>query len=127
MKTICLLASTMILAKAVRLDSSSQEKLYKYIQEEENMPSDNTLIQWKPRKIYDADGDGVEDNVHKTHEELDDFYWPNNFGAVDEINNTHHGNLPGHVQLAWDLVHETEPKPSRFRLVNDPADIPVPE
>ena len=50
------------------------------------------------REIYDEDGDGVEDNVKKTYEELDDFYWPNNFNSADEIYNTHHGNLPGHVR-----------------------------
>ena len=52
----------------------------------------------KLRKIYDADGDGVEDNVEKTWEELDRFYDPLSFGDAEEINNTHHGSLPGHVR-----------------------------
>ena len=52
------------------------------------------------RKIYDLDGDGVEDNVKRSRDELDDFYYPNRFGdAGDDIYNTHHGNLPGHVRL----------------------------
>ena len=52
------------------------------------------------RKIYDLDGDGVEDNVKRTRDELDDFYYPNRFGdAGDDVYNTHHGNLPGHLRL----------------------------
>ena len=51
-------------------------------------------------KIYDADGDGVEDNVKRSRDELDRFYYPNQYGdAGDDIHNTHHGNLPGHLQL----------------------------
>ena len=52
----------------------------------------------RPRRIYDADGDGVEDNVQKTREELDRFYIPAVFGAAEELHNTHHGNLPGHTR-----------------------------
>ena len=58
------------------------------------------------RRIYDADGDGVEDNVEKTRDELDRFYEPAVFGVAEEINNTHHGNLPGHVRLE---EYETAP------------------
>ena len=51
--------------------------------------------------VYDdLDGDGVEDNVKRTRDELDDFYYPNRFGdAGDDVYNTHHGNLPGHLRL----------------------------
>lgn len=52
------------------------------------------------RPIYDADGDGVEDNVKKTYEELDRFYEPAVYGVAEDIYNTHHGNLPGHVRKA---------------------------
>jgi len=52
------------------------------------------------RPIYDADGDGVEDNVHRTREELDRFYLPNQFHPTEDIYNTQHGNLPGHVRKA---------------------------
>jgi len=52
------------------------------------------------RPIYDADGDGVEDNVQRTREELDRFYLPNYFFPTEDIYNTHHGNLPGHVRKA---------------------------
>ena len=52
------------------------------------------------RRIYDLDGDGVEDNVKRSRDELDRFYYPNQFGdAGDDIHNTHHGNLPGHLRL----------------------------
>jgi hypothetical protein len=52
------------------------------------------------RPIYDADGDGVEDNVQRTREELDRFYLPNYFFPTEDIYNTQHGNLPGHVRKA---------------------------
>merc|ERR1712031_97964 len=67
------------------------------------MQTDGTLMaltrKITKRRIYDADGDGVEDNVEKTRDELDRFYEPAVFGVAEEINNTHHGNLPGHVRL----------------------------
>ena len=59
-----------------------------------------TMVDGSMRPIYDADGDGVEDNVHKTHDELDAFYDPAVFGVAEEIHNTHHGNMPGHVRKA---------------------------
>ena len=59
-----------------------------------------TMIDGTMRPIYDADGDGVEDNVHKTHDELDAFYDPAVFGVAEEIHNTHHGSMPGHVRKA---------------------------
>ena len=43
------------------------------------------------RPIYDADGDGVEDNVKKTRDELDAFYEPAVFGVAEDIYNTQHG------------------------------------
>jgi|TARA_B110000211_G_C13724924_1_gene397679 hypothetical protein len=52
------------------------------------------------RPIFDADGDGVEDNVQRTREELDRFYLPNYFFPTEDIYNTHHGSLPGHVRKA---------------------------
>ena len=52
------------------------------------------------RPIYDADGDGVEDNIQRTREELDRFYLPNYFFPTEDIYNTQHGNLPGHVRKA---------------------------
>merc|ERR1711990_928129 len=59
-----------------------------------------TAVDGAGRPIYDADGDGVEDNVHRTREELDRFYLPNYFFPTEDIYNTHHGNLPGHVRKA---------------------------
>ena len=52
------------------------------------------------RPIYDEDGDGVEDNVKKTRDELDRFYEPAVYREAEDIYNTHHGNLPGHVRKA---------------------------
>ena len=43
------------------------------------------------------DDDGVHDNVKKTQGELDKFGKPV-FHPVEEIHNTRHGNLPGHVR-----------------------------
>lgn len=59
-----------------------------------------TMVDGSMRPIYDSDGDGVEDNVKKTRDELDRFYEPAVFGVSEEIFNTHHGNLPGHVRKA---------------------------
>ena len=63
----------------------------------------------------------------KSYDELDDFYYPNQFGPVDEINNTHHGNLPGHVRLEWDMVHEVEPKESKWVLASKGVQAPPKE
>jgi hypothetical protein len=51
-----------------------------------------------------VDGDGVEDNVMKTADELDEYFEPAVFGSVDDMYNTHHGNYPGHVQREFDLM-----------------------
>lgn len=50
-------------------------------------------------KITDKDGDGVEDNVKKTAEELDRFNHPVFGTDIDDIHNTHQGTLPGHRHL----------------------------
>jgi len=68
-----------------------------------NGPEDLELLSFsrdfrpfKPTAIYDEDGDGVEDNIHLTADQLDKFYKPNVFGApIEHIFNTRHGNLPG--------------------------------
>jgi hypothetical protein len=83
---------------------------------------------WKPvdvnkkRRIYDADGDGVEDNVHKTFEELDRFYKPNRMGdTADDVYNTKHGNLPGHVRM------EEATSPKEEKPLYGPGDLGVKE
>lgn len=48
------------------------------------------------RNIIDKDGDGVEDNEHLTHHELDRFIKPWVYGDVEEMHNTRNGELPGH-------------------------------
>merc|ERR1719152_28656 len=65
------------------------------------------MVDGSMRSIYDADGDGVEDNIDRTREELDRFYLPNYFFPTEDIYNTHHGNLPGHVRKA---EYEGEPE-----------------
>lgn len=68
-----------------------------------NGPEDLELLgfsrEFRPFKktaIYDADGDGIEDNMKLSSEQLDAFYKPNFFGApIEHIFNTRHGNLPG--------------------------------
>ena len=72
------------------------------------------LLQFRPKefkawRINDADGDGVEDNVHKTFYELDRFYKPAYFFPLEDLHNTHHGNLPGHVQKEFDLKQSAPP------------------
>jgi len=49
-------------------------------------------------EIYDVDGDGVEDNIDFSSEQLDSFYFPTNFNSGEDIYNTRHGGMPGHRQ-----------------------------
>lgn len=107
------------------LDSrlSNQVQLEMYISEmrgPDDLPDDLTLLQSSASKheaagrraIYDADGDGVEDNkfdnATEAADELDKFYDPLAFGVAEDLNNTHHGNLPGHVQAYFDTT-QAEP------------------
>ena len=62
---------------------------------------------WK-RRITDEDGDGIEDMVKFNHDELDEFTDPLVFGVAEDINNTHHGNLPGHKNLEF-TMNQGEP------------------
>lgn len=82
-------------------------------------PEDLAFLQWEANnnRIYDEDGDGIEDNRFDTHDELDKFYLPNVFGVAEDLHNTHHGNLPGHVQMEFDLG-ESEPADT-YTLVKD--------
>ena len=90
------------------LDGSMRQTSHKHHKKSHHSKSGVvlTMIDGSMRPIYDEDGDGVEDNVHKTHDELDAFYDPAVFGVADEIHNTHHGNLPGHVRKS---EYEGEP------------------
>ena len=63
------------------------------------LQTDGSMMMLRKRRIYDADGDGVEDNVEKTRDELDRFYIPFAFKEAEDMHNTHHGNLPGHKRL----------------------------
>jgi hypothetical protein len=81
-------------------ESSSQELMTKFIDiiDSPEAISDENLVQWSAgnNKIYDADGDGVEDNKHLTSDQLDKFYKPNRFFPTEHIHNTRNGELPGH-------------------------------
>ena len=68
----------------------------------------NPRVVYKPRRITDKDGDGVEDNVHLTHKELERFTNPKVFGPVNDIHNTHGGWYPGHRRL------EEEPSEPKY-------------
>jgi len=105
-------------AEYLQLEENS-EKLSMYINKIHS-PEDLELVQWNGnhRHINDADGDGVEDNRHFSHDELDRFYIPAVFGVAEELHNTHHGNLPGHIQRYWD-EHESEPK-NTYDLIEKP-------
>lgn len=74
---------------------------------------------WHGRKITDADGDGIEDNVALDHYELDEFYDPLVFGVAEDVHNTRHGNLPGHNQL-WFTESLNEPANHRQDIVQKP-------
>ena len=68
-------------------------------------------------EIFDADGDGVEDNVQYTHGELDDFFFPTNFNSAEDIYNTRHGNYPGHRQKEF---YDAQAIPESMELVKGP-------
>jgi hypothetical protein len=74
---------------------------------------------FRKRMIYDEDGDGVEDNREDTAEELDKFYLPMVFFPSEEIHNTHHGDMPGHINRYFDEVTEAEPS-NTYDLVTAP-------
>ena len=81
-------------------------------------PMDENLMTFRPQdlkhahvawEINDADGDGVEDNVHLTPDQLDKYYKPNYFFPTEHIYNTRNGNLPGHIQKGYyDIQKEPE-------------------
>lgn len=97
----------------VQLNESSenQSKLFQMIDKMDRPEAlnEDSLVQFRPWKITDEDKDGVEDNQKRTFWELDRFYKPAVFGVVESIHNTHHLNLPGHVQLEWE---EKQSEPS---------------
>jgi hypothetical protein len=97
---------------------SSQDLLSKFIDvvnSPEDLSNDNLLMfEAGNNKIYDADGDGVEDNVYKTHDELDKYYIPNRFFPTEDVYNTRHGNLPGHLQKEY---YDSQHEPASMDLV----------
>ena len=99
-------------------ESSSQELLSKFI-DVVNSPddlADDNLLMWRAgaNKIYDADGDGVEDNRELTHEQLDKYYLPNRFFPTEHIYNTRNGELPGHLQKEF---YDQQKEPESMDLV----------
>jgi hypothetical protein len=59
----------------------------------------NSMAQFKPRRIIDADGDGVEDNVKMDQYTLDKFRKMVYGAPVEDLHNTHNGEMPGHVRF----------------------------
>jgi hypothetical protein len=55
-----------------------------------------------PRKIIDADGDGVEDNRAVSRRWLDRFEEDVYGYYIDDIHNTHNGELAGHERWGED-------------------------
>lgn len=87
-----------------------------------NLSDDNlSMLTWERgnNEIYDKDGDGVEDNVSDGWQswKFDKYYLPAVFHEVEDINNTHHGNLPGMLQKEWE-DEQTEPLDT-YSIVED--------
>tara|TARA_B110001450_G_C17314174_1_gene356710 strand:- start:130 stop:480 length:351 start_codon:yes stop_codon:yes gene_type:complete len=71
--------------------------------------------------IHDADGDGVEDNVKKSRDDLDMFYYPNVMGEAGmDVENTRHGGLPGHITKEWMDLKTPAPEDT-YSLVKKPV------
>lgn len=77
------------------------------------IPSEDIFLQmtsgYKPRRILDEDGDGVEDNMHKTQWELDRFRRMVFTPAVEDLHNTRNGKFPGHHNWGEDPEPGTDP------------------
>jgi len=63
----------------------------------------------KKRRIIDEDGDGVEDNIKKTQWELDRYREPVFGVPIEDLNNTHNGEMPGHVRFGEGPEPGTDP------------------
>lgn len=74
------------------------------------------------REITDEDGDGVEDNVKMSSQELDKFYKPAVFKHAEEMHNTRNGELPGH-HLKED--HKEPEGPHASDLINNDTGVPI--
>jgi len=68
-----------------------------YSDKEIPMPTMAQTYSLDTRDIIDENGDGVEDNVHKSQGELDRFR-KKVFDPTEEIHNTQNGEYPGHVR-----------------------------
>ena len=64
---------------------------------------------YKPRRIIDADGDGVEDNQKFDQYTLDKFRKMVYSPAVEDLHNTRNGELPGHVRWGENAEPGTNP------------------
>jgi hypothetical protein len=54
---------------------------------------------------------------------LDKFYKPNNFFPLEDVYNTRHGNLPGHIQRYW---YTKQQEPESRDLITAPINNPDP-
>lgn len=63
------------------------------------VPQSYVQSQYKPRRIIDADGDGVEDNVKLDQYQLDRFRKMVFSAPVEDLHNTHNGEMPGHIRF----------------------------
>ena len=68
-------------------------------------------------QIYDADGDGVEDNVALTHDQLDNYFFPTVFNTAEDLYNTRNGEYPGHLQKEF---YDAQTTPGNRELVKAP-------
>ena len=71
---------------------------------------------WAANKnqIYDADGDGVEDNVKLSSSQLDNYFFPTVFNTAEDIYNTRNGEYPGHLQKEF---YDAQTVPGNRELV----------
>jgi hypothetical protein len=106
-------SSFALAALVATTQAESLNSLYRaYVPEQDSYVYTNGVTiagQYKPRRIIDADGDGVEDNVKHDQYALDRFRKMVYSPAVEDLHNTRNGELPGHIRWGENAEPGTNP------------------
>jgi len=95
------------LEKKAKAEKDKADTKREMEESEQNVQLDSELgwtkrVKMVPRRIIDADGDGVEDNRDVARRWLDRFEEDVYGYYIDDIHNTHNGEMPGHERWGED-------------------------